>query len=39
MYKFENALKKGKWLHAIVAWNKLLEKALNKIILVKWKPQ
>ena len=25
--KFENILKKGRWLHAIMAWNKLLEKA------------
>ena len=28
--KFENTLKKGRWLCAIIAWNKLLEKALNE---------
>ena len=26
--KFENILKKGRWLHAIIACNKLLEKVL-----------
>ena len=28
--KFENILKKGRWLHAIIAHNKLLEKALDR---------
>ena len=28
MYKFENILKKGRWLRVIIAHNKLLEKAL-----------
>ena len=27
-WKFENILKKGRWLYAIIAHNKLLEKAL-----------
>ena len=30
--KFENILKKGKWLRAIIARNKLLEKALALLI-------
>ena len=35
--KFENILKKGKWLHAIIARNKLIEKALNAVhIHKKW---
>ena len=29
--KFENLLKKGRWLHAIIAHNKLLEKVLHVI--------
>ena len=31
--KFENILKKGRWLCAIIAHNKLLEKALTRVII------
>ena len=31
---FENILKKGWWLHAIITHNKLLEKALNALTKV-----
>ena len=34
--KFENVLKKSSWLHAIIAHNKLLEKAL---FIITWKMQ
>ena len=37
--KFENILKKGRWLRAILARNKLLEKALRSVLLSQYAAQ
>ena len=35
MYKFENILEKGRWLHVIIAHNKMLEKALRYFLIIQ----